>query len=150
MFNLNHFIRWKTCFGSSYGENGVILENCTPMSLAKMSLSLLNSLSLTVTGRLANMFQSRHPDTAARCFYTCSHFNVSNCLRIFFFFIYITRLLIFCWNFIVYMRGAFYFSGSTVRTCLTPGTFFSTIGGEGDIHESTSSGGFHLPLTPLQ
>ena len=37
MFNLNHFIRWKTCFGSSCGENGVVLENCTSTSLAKMS-----------------------------------------------------------------------------------------------------------------
>ena len=46
------------------------------------------------------------------------------------------------------MRGAFSFSGSTVQTSLTPGTSFSTIGGEGDIHESTSSGGFHLHLTP--
>ena len=33
-------------------------------------------------GRLADVFQSRHPDTAARCFYTCSRFNVSNCFRI--------------------------------------------------------------------
>ena len=48
------------------------------------------------------------------------------------------------------MRGAFSFSGSTVQTSLTPGTSFSTIGGVDDIHESTSSGGFHLPLTPLQ
>ena len=46
------------------------------------------------------------------------------------------------------MRGAFSFSGSMVQTSLTLGTSFSTIGGEGDIHESTSSGGFHLPLTP--
>ena len=23
-FNLNRFIRWKTCFGSSCGENGVV------------------------------------------------------------------------------------------------------------------------------
>jgi hypothetical protein len=47
-------------------------------------------------GRPADVFQSRHPDTAARCFYTCSRFNVSYCFRIFFFFICITRLLIFC------------------------------------------------------
>ena len=46
------------------------------------------------------------------------------------------------------MRCDFSFSGSTVQTSLTPGTSFSTIGGEGDIHESNSSGGFHLPLTP--
>ena len=46
------------------------------------------------------------------------------------------------------MRATFSFSGSTVQTSLTPGTSFSTIGGESDIHESTSSGGFHLPLTP--
>ena len=52
-------------------------------------------------GRPADVFQSRHPDTAARCFYTCSHFNVSNYFRMFFFFICITRLLIFCWNFVV-------------------------------------------------
>ena len=43
------------------------------------------------------------------------------------------------------MRGAFSFSGSTVRTSLTQGTSFSTIGGEGDIHVTTSSGGFHPP-----
>ena len=49
MFNLNRFIRWKTCFGSSCDENGVVLENYTPTSLAKMPPSLLNSLSLTVT-----------------------------------------------------------------------------------------------------
>ena len=35
-------------------------------------------------GRPANVFQSRHPDIAARCFYTCSRFNVSNCFRMFF------------------------------------------------------------------
>jgi hypothetical protein len=29
-------------------------------------------------GRLADVFQSRHADTAAHCFYTCSRFNVSN------------------------------------------------------------------------
>ena len=28
-------------------------------------------------GCLANVFQSRHPDTATRCFYTCNRFNVS-------------------------------------------------------------------------
>jgi hypothetical protein len=27
-------------------------------------------------GRPAYAFQSRHPDTSARCFYTCSSFNV--------------------------------------------------------------------------
>ena len=101
MFNLNRFIRWNACFGSSCGKNGVVLENCIPTSLAKMPPSLLNCLSLTVTGRPADVFQSRHPDTAARCFYTCSCFNVSNCFHIFFFFICITRLLIFCWNFVV-------------------------------------------------
>ena len=46
------------------------------------------------------------------------------------------------------MRDAFSFSGSMVQTSLTPSTSFSTIGGEGDIYGSTSSGGFHLPLTP--
>ena len=46
------------------------------------------------------------------------------------------------------MRGAFSFSGSTVQTCLTLGTSFSTIGVEGDIHVSTSSGGFHPPPNP--
>ena len=35
-------------------------------------------------GRPADMFQSRHPDTVARCFYTCSRFNVSNSFRMFF------------------------------------------------------------------
>jgi hypothetical protein len=45
------------------------------------------------------------------------------------------------------MRGAFYFSGSIVQTSLTRGTSFSTIGGEGDVHVSTS-GGFHLPPNP--
>ena len=46
------------------------------------------------------------------------------------------------------MGGAFSFSGSTVQRSLTLGTSFSTIGVEGDIHVSTSSSGFHLPLTP--
>ena len=46
------------------------------------------------------------------------------------------------------MRGAFSFSGSTVQTSLTPDTSFSTIGLEGDIHVSTSSGGFHPPNHP--
>ena len=35
-------------------------------------------------GRPVDVFQSRHPNTVARCFYTCSRFNVSNCFRIFF------------------------------------------------------------------
>ena len=35
-------------------------------------------------GRPVDVFQSRHPDTAARYFYTCSRFNVSNCFRMFF------------------------------------------------------------------
>ena len=35
-------------------------------------------------GRPADVFQSRHPDTAARCFYTCNSFNGSNSFRIFF------------------------------------------------------------------
>ena len=43
------------------------------------------------------------------------------------------------------MRGAFSFSGSTVQTSLILGTSFSMIGLEGDIHVSTSSGGFHPP-----
>ena len=46
------------------------------------------------------------------------------------------------------MRGAFSFSGSTVQRSLTLGTSFSTIGVEGDIHVSTSSGGFHPPNPP--
>ena len=46
------------------------------------------------------------------------------------------------------MRCAFSFSGSTVQTNLILGTFFSTIGLEGDIHVSTSSGGFHPPNSP--
>ena len=29
-----------------------------------------------------HVFQSRHQDTVARCYYTCSRFNVSNCLHI--------------------------------------------------------------------
>ena len=45
------------------------------------------------------------------------------------------------------MRGAFSFSGSTVQTSLILGTSFSTIGLEGDIDVSTSSGGFH-PRNP--
>ena len=32
----------------------------------------------------ADVFQSRHPDTAAHCFYTCNRFNVSNSFRMFF------------------------------------------------------------------
>ena len=47
------------------------------------------------------------------------------------------------------MRGAFSFSGSMVQTSLTQGTSFSMIVGEGDIHVSTSSSGFHLPPNPL-
>ena len=35
-----------------------------------------------------------------------------------------------------------------VQTSLTLGTSFSTIGVEGDIHVSTSSGGFHPPNPP--
>ena len=35
-------------------------------------------------GRPADVFQSRHVDTAARCFYTCSRFNVSNYFCTFF------------------------------------------------------------------
>ena len=35
-------------------------------------------------GRPVNVCQSRHPDTVARCFYTCSRFNVSNSFRMFF------------------------------------------------------------------
>ena len=46
------------------------------------------------------------------------------------------------------MRGAFSFSGSMVQACLILGTSFSTIGLEGDIHVSTSSGGFHPPNPP--
>ena len=46
------------------------------------------------------------------------------------------------------MRGAFSFSGSMVQTSLILGTSFSMIGLEGDIHVSTSSGGFHPPNPP--
>ena len=46
------------------------------------------------------------------------------------------------------MRGAFSFSGSMVQKSLILGTSFSTIGLEGDIHVSTSSGGFHPPNPP--
>jgi len=35
-------------------------------------------------GRPADVFQSRYPDTTARCFYTYSRFNVSNCFRMLF------------------------------------------------------------------
>ena len=35
-----------------------------------------------------------------------------------------------------------------VQRSLTVGTFFSTIGVEGDIYVSTSSGGFHPPNPP--
>ena len=44
----------------------------------------------------ADVFQSRHPDTATRCFYTCSRFNVSNYFHYLFFYICIIMLLIFC------------------------------------------------------
>ena len=37
-----------------------------------------------VCGFPVHIFQSKHPDTAARCFYTCSRFNVSNSFRAFF------------------------------------------------------------------
>ena len=46
------------------------------------------------------------------------------------------------------MRGAFSFSETMVQTSLTLGTSFSTIGVGGDIHVSTSSGGFHPPNPP--
>jgi hypothetical protein len=46
------------------------------------------------------------------------------------------------------MRGAFSFSGSMVQTSLILGTSCSAIGLEGDIHVSTSSGGFHPPNPP--
>ena len=46
------------------------------------------------------------------------------------------------------MRGDFSFSGSMVQKSLILGTSFSTIGLEGDIHVSTSSGGFHPPNPP--
>ena len=46
------------------------------------------------------------------------------------------------------MRGAFSLSGSMVQTSLILGTSFSMIGLEGDIHVSTSSGGFHPPNPP--
>ena len=39
-------------------------------------------------GRSVDVFQSRHPATVARCFYTCSHFNVSNYFRILFLYLY--------------------------------------------------------------
>ena len=42
----------------------------------------------------------------------------------------------------------FSFSGSTVQTSLTLGTSFLTIDIEGNIHVSTSSGGFHPPNPP--
>ena len=32
-------------------------------------------------GFLAHVFQSKHPDTTARCFYICSRFNVRNYLH---------------------------------------------------------------------
>ena len=46
------------------------------------------------------------------------------------------------------MRVIFSFSGSTVQINLTLGISFSTIGLEGDIHVSTSSGGLHPPNPP--
>ena len=46
------------------------------------------------------------------------------------------------------MRGAFSFSGLTVQTSLILGTSFSTIGLEGEIPVSASSGGFHPPNPP--
>jgi hypothetical protein len=48
MLNYNRFVICKTCIGRSIGENRVILENYTPMCLAKMPLSLLISQSLTM------------------------------------------------------------------------------------------------------
>ncbi|XP_066397517.1 uncharacterized protein [Miscanthus floridulus] len=78
-------------------------------------------------GRPADVFQSRHPEFRTQRLVASTHAVV-----------------------LMPMRGAFSFSGSMVQTSLTPDTSFSTIGEEGDIHESTSSGGFHLPLTPLQ
>ncbi|XP_066327895.1 uncharacterized protein [Miscanthus floridulus] len=116
---------WKTCFGSSCGENGVVLENSTPTSLGKMSPSLLNSLFLTVIVVVRPTCFNR--DIQTQRFIASTHAVV-----------------------LMPMRSAFSFSGSTVQTSLTPGTSFSTIGGESDIQESTSSGGFHLPLTRLQ
>jgi hypothetical protein len=44
-------------------------------------------------GCATEVFQSRHPDTAACCFYTCSRFNVSNSFCTFFIHL--------CWNLIV-------------------------------------------------
>ena len=41
-------------------------------------------------GLSAHMFQSKHPDIAARCFYTCSRFNVSNCFH-YLFFLYLCK-----------------------------------------------------------
>ena len=46
------------------------------------------------------------------------------------------------------MRGAYSFSGSMVQTSLILGTSFLMIGLKGDIHVSTSSGGFHPPNPP--
>jgi hypothetical protein len=42
-------VRYKTCIGRSIEKTGVILENYTPMCLAKMHRFLLTSQSLTVT-----------------------------------------------------------------------------------------------------
>ena len=36
----------------------------------------------------AHVFQSKHPDTAARCFYTCSRFNVRNYLYYLFLYLF--------------------------------------------------------------
>ena len=98
----NCFVRCKTCIGSSCGGNGVVLENCTPDTSSK-DAPIPPDLPVRHCdyGFTADVFQSRHPDTAARCFYTCSHFNVSNYFHYLFFFICVSRLLIFYWNLVV-------------------------------------------------
>lgn len=100
--------------------------------------------------RPACVSQSRHPDTAARCFYECGTSNVRTCFGdvVFSFFNWLTDIFIF----LIFrsMRGVFSSNGLTVLISLTQSTSFLRIRGEAGMHVSTSSGGFHLPQTLLQ
>jgi hypothetical protein len=77
-------------------------------------------------GRLAWVFQSKHPDTAARCFYTCGSINV----RSFFtcmFLLFNRCVMMFC-SILVGSLEVFFSSESTVLVSLTLGISFSIIG----------------------
>jgi len=78
-------------------------------------------------GHPAHVSQSRHPDTAARCFYTCYSCSVSHCALCFsyWFFMFLfpmRQLKLFCSP----TSGAFSSKGSTGRTSLTQEFRFST------------------------